>query len=328
MFDANDHFVTTSDTLEPIASELPAAAPAPPPGEADAPAAAMVTDEPSSAVAAPAEASAPALPGAQVELGIAEAPPADAPPADAAAQEPQGETAPSADAAAEESQREAAVSADVVAEDSQREAGRLADAAAEDSQREDETTPAPAAQAVEAPSSGGPAARHEWRPRKGMRERPRLLYGVGIVLLLALLAAQAAFEFRDALAARVPATRPLLESACSLVECTIAPLRDTQALSIDASDLQADPAHRGLLQLTATLRNRASYAIAYPDLELTLTDSSDQVVVRRAFSPAEYAGGTSNPAAGIPPNGEHLVRLFIEASATSQAGYRLYLFYP
>ena len=33
-------------------------------------------------------------------------------------------------------------------------------------------------------------------------------------------------------------------------------------------------------------------------------------------------------ASGIAPNGEVLVRLFLDASATSQAGYRVYLFYP
>jgi hypothetical protein len=80
--------------------------------------------------------------------------------------------------------------------------------------------------------------------------------------------------------------------------------------------------------LSATLRNRAAYAIGYPHLELTLTDASDRVVARRAFAPAEYAGGTANLAAGIPANGEKIVKLFLDASATSQAGYRLYLFYP
>lgn len=172
------------------------------------------------------------------------------------------------------------------------------------------------------------AGRFEWKPRKPLRERPKALYGVAIALLLVALAAQALFEFRDALVAHAPFTRPLLQSACDLVRCSIGPLRDPAALSIDASDLQADPAHRGLLLLSATLRNRATYRVAYPDLELTLTDSSDQVVVRRTFGPADYIGGTSNPDAGFPGNGEKLVRLFIDASATSQAGYRLYLFYP
>ena len=71
---------------------------------------------------------------------------------------------------------------------------------------------------------------------------------------------------------------------------------------IEASDLQADPAHRGLLILTATIRNRAPYAIGYPHLELTLTDAQDQVVVRRALAPADYVSGTANTPAGIAGN--------------------------
>lgn len=172
------------------------------------------------------------------------------------------------------------------------------------------------------------AERFEWRPRKPLRERPRLLYGAALVLLVVALGAQALLEYRDALAAHLPFTRPVLQSACDVVGCTVGPLRDAAALSIDASDLQADPAHKGLLKLTATIRNRASYPIAWPYLELTLTDASDRVVARRAFAPSEYAGSIASPDRGIAGNGEDLVSLFLDASATSQSGYRLYLFYP
>ena len=93
-----------------------------------------------------------------------------------------------------------------------------------------------------------------------------------------------------------PRTRPVLTRICGVAGCTIRPLRDVAMshLSIDASDLQADPAHRGLLILTATLRNRAAWTLAYPHLELTLTDAQDQVVVRRALAPADYVGGTAD----------------------------------
>jgi len=151
---------------------------------------------------------------------------------------------------------------------------------------------------------------------------------IAMPVLVAGLLLQAVFHFRDALAAHLPSTRPLLTRACALAGCAVRPLRDVAALSIEASDLQADPAHRGLLILTATIRNRASYAIGYPYLELTLTDAQDQVVVRRALAPADYVSGTANTAAGIAGNAEVPVKLFIDASATSQAGYRLYLFFP
>ena len=50
--------------------------------------------------------------------------------------------------------------------------------------------------------------------------------------------------------------------------------------------------------------------------------------MRRALAPGEYASGTADLDSGIAGNGEVAVKLFIDASATSQAGYRLYLFYP
>ena len=161
------------------------------------------------------------------------------------------------------------------------------------------------------------------------RERLRTLgYGLALPLLVIALALQAALHFRDAIAARWPAAKPALARVCAPLGCTVEPPREIAGLSIDASDLQADPAHKGLLTLSATLRNRGATVLAYPHLELTLTDAGDRPVVRRALAPAEYAGGTVNLGAGFPPNSELVVKLFIDASATTQAGYRLYLFYP
>jgi predicted Zn finger-like uncharacterized protein len=192
------------------------------------------------------------------------------------------------------------------------------------------TPAAPATEAVDAPiqieDAGLRPARAEWKPRTSLRERPRLLYAGAVVLLLAVLGAQALFEYRDVLAAHAPFTRPVLAALCVPIGCSVGPLRDAGALSIDASDLRADPGHRGLLELSATIRNRAAYPIAWPYLELTLTDASDHVVARRAFEPGDYAAADIRQ--GIAGNGEQVVRLFFDASETLQAGYRLYLFYP
>ena len=191
---------------------------------------------------------------------------------------------------------------------------------------------APAPAAADAASIGaglgGPAERFEWKKKRTPRAVSPRLYAITAAGLVVGVVLQLVLEYRDTLGAYVPATRPLLAATCKPLGCTIGPLRDGAALSIDASDLQADPAHRGLLLLSATIRNRAGHAIAFPYLELMLTDSSDRVVVRRAFPPAEYASGSADIAAGIPPNGEHVVRMFLDASATQQAGYRVYLFYP
>jgi len=170
--------------------------------------------------------------------------------------------------------------------------------------------------------------RFAWdRPKKRSRSRTAM-YVAAIVLLVLAFVGQIAWNYRDRLAAYVPTLRPVLTRLCAIASCEVRPLREVAGLSIDASDLQADPAHKGLLILTATVRNRASYPVAFPHLELTLTDAQDHVVVRRALSPTEYAGGTADVAAGIAGNGEVAVKLFLDASATSQSGYRVYLYYP
>ena len=172
--------------------------------------------------------------------------------------------------------------------------------------------------------------RFAWAKPKKRRRAVTALYGVAIPVLVIALIVQVLFHFRDAVAAYWPASKPALVQMCAAAGCTIRPMRDVamRYLSIEASDLQADPAHKGLLILTASVRSHAGLPLAYPHLELTLTDASDAVVVRRALAPSDYVGGTADIGNGIPPNGEVAIKLFIDASATTQAGYRLYLFYP
>jgi predicted Zn finger-like uncharacterized protein len=188
------------------------------------------------------------------------------------------------------------------------------------------------AAAEDAEARGDPqvdyASRFEWQEPKKRQLIPSWLLAVGLPVLFVLLVGQALFHFRDAIAAHWPASKPALAKLCTVAGCDVRPMSDIGALSIESSDLQADPAHRGLLILSSTIRNRAPFALAYPYLELTLSDTDDQVVVRRAFSPAEYLSAASDPRAGIGANAELAIKLFIDASATSQAGYQVYLFYP
>ena len=172
------------------------------------------------------------------------------------------------------------------------------------------------------------ATRFAWQEKKQRRRLPAWAYAAMLPVLVLLLAAQALFHFRDAIAAHWPMTKPALIRLCAVARCEVRPLQDISALSIEASDLQADPAHRGLLILTLTIRNRAPFALGYPYVELTLSDTQERVVVRRAFAPQDYLSGAADPGGGFAANSELAIKLFIDASATSQAGYQVYLFYP
>ena len=102
-------------------------------------------------------------------------------------------------------------------------------------------------------------------------------------------------------------------------------------MSIESSDLQAEPGRPNVIVLNALIRNRAAYAQEYPELELTLTDETDQPVVRRVLKPSDYldpARAKQMIARGIGPGSELSVRMRFDAGRLRATGFRLFLFYP
>jgi len=185
-------------------------------------------------------------------------------------------------------------------------------------------TPERSAQtAVPAPQPVPVAAAFDYKPSPRRRGGG---WALGILLLSLALAAQAAYFYRSDIAASVPETRPYLDRMCELLSCTAALPQRPRLISIEASDMQAtDPANRGLIALTATLRNNASTALGYPALDVVFTGTKDHTIARRVFLPAEYRDAGKDARAGIPPNAEVTVRLDIDSGDLDAAGFRLYL---
>jgi predicted Zn finger-like uncharacterized protein len=151
-------------------------------------------------------------------------------------------------------------------------------------------------------------------------------WAFAIVLLLIVLAAQAAYFYRSDIAANVPEARPYLARICEFLRCTVALPQQPRMISIEGSDMQElDPANPGLIALNATLRNNATTGLGYPSLDVILTDSREHTVARRVFLPAEYLDPGADARAGIPPNAEIPIRLDIDASSLGATGFRLAL---
>ncbi|MFC4296610.1 DUF3426 domain-containing protein [Castellaniella hirudinis] len=164
----------------------------------------------------------------------------------------------------------------------------------------------------------------------------RLLF----ILLLLLLAAQAVYVYRGAVARVVPALRPTLERACEPLHCKVPYARDIDRLAITGSALKAAdtdaPAGRSSgaqdaaeqhFVLHATLRNQAEQPQEWPTLILDLKDVAGTLLVRRNLAPADYLGPV-RAAEPFAARSEVLVRVPLTLSGVRINGYQLDLFYP
>lgn len=159
-------------------------------------------------------------------------------------------------------------------------------------------------------------------------ERRTWPWAIAALLLLLVLIAQAAYFFRVDLAARLPGLKPALVSCCQLLKCTVPLPQNTDLMSIESSNLEADPAHENLIVLNALLRNRAPYSQAFPNLELTLNDTQGNALARRVFRQADYLLPLESETLGLLPQHEISIRLHLETTDLRPTGYRLALLYP
>ena len=154
------------------------------------------------------------------------------------------------------------------------------------------------------------------------------LWGIFTLLLALILFGQIAYFFRAEIAARMPGTKPVLLKYCELLNCTVSLPQKSDLMSIESSSLEADPGNAAQITLNTLLRNRATYPLAYPNLELTLNDRQDKPVARRTFKPADYLPPLENEQTGLQPNHELSLKLLLDTTDLNPNGYRLVVLYP
>lgn len=164
--------------------------------------------------------------------------------------------------------------------------------------------------------------------RRAFWRRPwvRALLVLLLLGLAALLAAQVGLQQRERLVAQWPQLRPVLASLCEVQGCRIGPWRQIDALVIDSSGFTRLRAET--YRLTVVLNNQAALPVAMPHMELTLTDTQDQALVRRVLAPRDLGASADTLAAGAEWNGAATLSVAVPASVGRVAGYRLLAFYP
>jgi predicted Zn finger-like uncharacterized protein len=166
------------------------------------------------------------------------------------------------------------------------------------------------------------ARRREYWRKPGVRAMLVLV----AFALSASLVAQVAYQDRDRLAATYPQLRPWFDKACDALRCKVGPPHAIDTVAIETSSF--NKLRGDTYRLNVTLRNQGATPVAMPALELTLTDTQDQAVVRRVLQASEFAPGM--PAIGATSDWSTSVVVALNATAAGGrvSGYRVLAFYP
>jgi hypothetical protein len=213
--------------------------------------------------------------------------------------------------------------------------------------------PPPSFQAAKAPID--PAVEDEWKPKsKRTREAaepetaeeelleyepelllplpdpapPRSGWVAFAVILGVLLVLQGAVLLRNDIVATWPETYASVRGICLRLGCSVALPRQIDRITIESSELRADPNNPSVIVLTALLRNRTALMLEYPWLEVSLTDTLDRAVARRSLAPKDYLPRPPSPEEGIPAGSELTVKAAFESAEAKASGYKLRLYYP
>jgi predicted Zn finger-like uncharacterized protein len=152
----------------------------------------------------------------------------------------------------------------------------------------------------------------------------RSLLSVLLLLLTAVLVGQVGYHFRDVAAARWPQARPALAMGCEWLHCELAPPRRIDDIVVETSTLSPGPGGNGY-RLSLVLRNRGTMALAMPSIDLKLTDSSEQLLARKALTPSDFRVNPPVLAAGSESN---LQLIFSSSDPRRINGYTVEAFYP
>ncbi|HEU4843254.1 MAG TPA: DUF3426 domain-containing protein [Burkholderiaceae bacterium] len=164
------------------------------------------------------------------------------------------------------------------------------------------------------------------RRRQRLGKFATIAMSAGSVLLVGALMGQAATTFRNQLAASVPQLKPVLQSLCAALGCKVELPAQIDYVTIEQGELQT--LSENTFSFTTLLRNQATTAQAWPDIELILDDASDKAVLRRVFTPRDYLGPDADLARGFAPHSEQSVKLYFELKQLKASGYHIAVFYP
>ncbi len=161
---------------------------------------------------------------------------------------------------------------------------------------------------------------------KKTRQHSFLSILISLLLLLVFIGLSVYF-LRGKIASEYPQLKPALEGVCKKLNCTIDLPKNLGLISIGNSDMQEDDAYQAVINFSSSLQNNATYSQAYPNIELTLTDSDDTPVIKKLIKPKDYLVSKKKLAQGLAPHEIANIKIALRVDEASVASYRILLLY-
>lgn len=115
----------------------------------------------------------------------------------------------------------------------------------------------------------------------------KTVWSIGILCLTLAACAQLLYFKRTELT-RNTDLRPYLTQLCELAKCEIPELKDISRLELSSKNVYSHPNVDNSLMITAVIVNQASFAQAFPTLQVSFTNLVGDIIMARQFNPGEY----------------------------------------
>lgn len=161
--------------------------------------------------------------------------------------------------------------------------------------------------------------------RKAFWRQPGVRTALGLLslLLVVVLLFQVVLSQRNYLAAAHPQWLPFLKNLCEPLQCKVVPYRQISSIVVDSSSF--NKVRGDTYQFALALKNISDNVLEMPAIELTLTDTQDQPVLRRVLTRQDLLAPRTLAARG---DWNTVLQIQLTVDGARIAGYRVLAFYP
>ncbi len=156
----------------------------------------------------------------------------------------------------------------------------------------------------------------------------RILWTIGIILLIFLLCGQLVYFYSERIATGWPATAGLVETSCDVLSCPRQNTAVQKPLSVEYGPLNMVENTAGRYFQTVTLTNNSPVFKPWPLLVVEIVDADHNVLSRRLIEPETYLPEQTAATKGLAAGETTVFSLFFEFDADSPVNSRITLSHP